>query len=81
MPAGSVSGLVARGGSVADMTWGDGELSTASIRLLYGSNLTIAINGDDRQYVMRTVDGRELDRSGWIVTIAGQTYFVTASDR
>jgi hypothetical protein len=80
MPAGSVSGLAPariRGRYDVGRRGAYDGFDPVALR----SNLTIAINGDDRQYVMRTVDGRELDRSGSIATVAGQTYYVTASDR
>lgn len=80
-PAGSVSGFVARGGFVIDMTWSEGKLWTATFRSLYGSKLAIAINGDDRRYALRTEEGRELDWSGPLDTEAGQSFFVTAIDK
>ncbi|MHA6482878.1 glycoside hydrolase family 95 protein [Paenibacillus sp. strain BS8-2] len=76
--AGNVSGLIARGGFVIDMSWNDGKLLTASIRSNYGSKLTIKINGNDDQYKVMTEEGRELHWKGTLDTVAGQTYFIRA---
>jgi hypothetical protein len=70
IPAGSVTGLVARGGFEVNIAWADGALAEASIFSRLGSNLTV-----------RVADGADFRIDGTAVasmeTTAGSTYTVT----
>lgn len=79
--AGSVAGLVARGGFVIDMDWRAGKLRTAAIKSLYGSKLTLALDGEDREYELTGESGRKHDWGQPIITEAGQSYYVTEITR
>ncbi|EAW14993.1 glycoside hydrolase family 95 protein [Aspergillus clavatus NRRL 1] len=70
VPDGSVTGLVARGNFVIDMTWAQGMLKQAKIEARSGGELRLRVqNGGEF-----TVDGKKY--TGPIQAVAGKTYTV-----
>uniref|UniRef100_A0A0B7KFY9 Uncharacterized protein n=1 Tax=Bionectria ochroleuca TaxID=29856 RepID=A0A0B7KFY9_BIOOC len=70
LAAGSVKGLVARGGFVVSMSWKDGKLLEAQITSTRGGKLAMKVaNGQNFK-----IDGADVDD---VTTTAGRTYNVT----
>uniref|UniRef100_A0A8H7NR21 Glycosyl hydrolase family 95 N-terminal domain-containing protein n=1 Tax=Bionectria ochroleuca TaxID=29856 RepID=A0A8H7NR21_BIOOC len=70
LAAGSVKGLVARGGFVVSMSWKDGKLLEAQITSTRGGKLAMKVaNGQNFM-----IDGADVDD---VTTTAGRTYNVT----
>ncbi|KAJ4199107.1 hypothetical protein NW759_016184 [Fusarium solani] len=70
LPAGSVKGLVARGGFVVDLSWDDGMLSEAKIKSTRGGRLAVRVS-DGKAF---KVDGKEVNA---VDTEPGKIYRVT----
>lgn len=59
-PAGSVSGLKARGNYRVDMTWKNGKVTLATITALKGGKLTVKYNGRERVLSFKTGEKKNL---------------------
>lgn len=70
VPSGSVTGLVGRGGFVVDISWSDGDLTSATIRSNLGNTLALKVAGGSTF----SVNGQTY--SGAIDTKAGGVYTV-----
>ena len=59
-PAGSVSGLKARGNYRVDMTWKNGKVTLTTITALKGGKLTVKYNGRERVLSFKTGERKNL---------------------
>ncbi|KAL2066800.1 hypothetical protein VTL71DRAFT_1224 [Oculimacula yallundae] len=71
VPTGSVSGLVARGGFIVDISWSGGRLKSAQIKSKLGNSLSLRVGNG----VGFKVDGASY--SGSLPTTAGASYTIT----
>jgi alpha-L-fucosidase 2 len=62
-PAGSVSGLSARGGFEVDLAWRDGRLTAATIRSRGGTDCKVRCNGKLEALKIKPGESRRLDVS------------------
>lgn len=72
LAAGSIKGLVARGGFVVDMSWSDHKLVKAEIKSLHGEHLALRV-ADGTRF---TIDGSTYTEA--IPTESGKTYTIAA---
>ena len=62
-PAGSVSGLRARGGYEVDMSWEKGQIKTLKIKSLFGKDFALRLNGEKQTKSYQLEPGASLEPS------------------